>query len=133
VAGKVEQEQFTIDAGLARDKHNRLKMAIDSAGKDAVTHVRLLKRLDKGTLLAVRLETGRTHQIRVHLRAVGHPVLGDQLYAPKEFAEGLPLQLHAAYLAFKHPTDGTQRAFFTAPPEDFLGHNDVTEDDISNW
>jgi 23S rRNA pseudouridine1911/1915/1917 synthase len=121
VGGYVSQERFTIDASIARDKRNRLRMTVDSKGKRAVTHCKLLRRLDKGALLAVRLETGRTHQIRVHLAAVGNPVLGDPLYATREMAEGHALQLHAAYLAFRHPTSGQLVHFSGEPPADFLG------------
>jgi 23S rRNA pseudouridine1911/1915/1917 synthase len=125
VGGKVEQERFTVNAPLARDKRNKLKMAIDPYGKNAVTHVKLIKRLDRGTLVGVRLETGRTHQIRVHLSAVGLPVIGDDLYAPKEHRDGAPLQLHAAYLGFTHPATGEDVSFFAPPPEDFLAFEQV--------
>ncbi len=101
----------------------------DTHGKKAVTHVKRLARLDSGTLLAARLETGRTHQIRVHLRSIGYPVLGDHLYAPKEFADG-PLQLHAVYLAFDHPTSGERVSFFAEPDESFLGRDHVRPEAI---
>ncbi len=133
VGGKVEQERFTVNAALARDKRNKLKMAIDPYGKNAVTHIKLIKRLDRGTLVAAKLETGRTHQIRVHLSAVGLPVLGDDLYAPKEQREGVPLQLHAAYLGFKHPGTGEDVAFFAPPPEDFLAFEQVDAAELNGF
>lgn len=126
VAGALEESRFVIDLALARSKQNRLLMAPDPEGKRAVTNGTLVSRLDAGTLLALRLETGRTHQIRVHLRAVGHPVLGDRLYAPKPYNEG-PLQLHAASLAFDHPVSGERLRLFASPPEDFLGREQCTE------
>lgn len=120
VAGFVERERFSIEAPLARSVKDRKKMTVDFMGKPAVTHVKRIERLDAGTLLAIRLETGRTHQIRVHLTAVKHPVLGDPTYAPIEYADG-PLQLHAAFLAFDHPISGEALSFYVEPPEDFLG------------
>jgi 23S rRNA pseudouridine1911/1915/1917 synthase len=131
VAGMPEQERFRIEAPIIRDRTNRQRMAVDAHGKPAITHVSRLKRLDQGTLLAVRLETGRTHQIRVHLRAVGHPVLGDDLYAPREFAQG-PLQLHAAHIVFTHPVTGERVELFAPPPEDFLGAEWVREEDVQS-
>ncbi|RYG21299.1 RluA family pseudouridine synthase, partial [bacterium] len=121
VAGNVERERFLIDMPIGRDPKNRIRMGVVPDGKFARTHVKRLTRLDAGTLLACRLETGRTHQIRVHLAYHAMPVLGDALYAPKAYREG-PLQLHAAYLAFDHPTDGSRRAFTAEPDEEFLGH-----------
>ncbi|MCO5297893.1 MAG: RluA family pseudouridine synthase [Fimbriimonadaceae bacterium] len=129
VAGFVEQERFTVEAPLARSVKDRKKMTVDFMGKPAITHAKRLERLDHGTLLAIRLETGRTHQIRVHLQAVGYAVLGDEVYAPAEIAAG-PLQLHAAYLEFDHPETGERVSFYTDPPEDFLGYGHVERTQI---
>ncbi len=120
VAGNVERERFTIDMPIGRDPKHRVRMGVVPDGKPARTHVKKLVRLDSGTLLACRLETGRTHQIRVHLAYHAMPVLGDALYAPKAYREGA-LQLHAAYLGLDHPVDGRRMAFHAAPDEEFLG------------
>lgn len=112
VAGDLEQERLSIEAPLARDKRNRMLMAVDPAGKPAVTHVIKLDRHDLGTLVAARLETGRTHQIRIHLKAIGHPVIGDHLYANPEKRSG-PMLLHAAYLELEHPKTGERLRFWT--------------------
>ncbi|MDX2064410.1 MAG: RluA family pseudouridine synthase [Fimbriimonadaceae bacterium] len=127
VAGDVTRDQFTINAPIARAKHNRQQMTVDPNGKSAVTHVRKLRPTLLGTLVACRLETGRTHQIRVHLKAMGNPVLGDALYAPKSFATP-PMRLHAAYLAVTHPVTGHPIAVFAPPPADFGA--DATEADL---
>jgi 23S rRNA pseudouridine1911/1915/1917 synthase len=133
VAGEIEHEQFTIEAPIARDRHNRLKMTVDPAGKPARTHVRVLAPLPGwGTLVAARLETGRTHQIRVHLLATGYPVLGDTIYAPKQYRDG-PLQLHAVFLAFAHPTTGARIEVFAEPPEDFRGRDHVTQSAVTGF
>jgi len=120
VGGQVDQNRFTIDAPVGRCHSNRILMAVDPNGRRAVSHVKVLHRLHQGTVLGVRLETGRTHQIRVHLSAVGAPVLGDRLYAPKHYANG-PLQLHAALLAFTHPGMGDRVQFYAAPDSDLIG------------
>ena len=125
VQGELDQEVFKIDAPIARDKTNRLRMAVDPKGKTAITHIKKIGRVDAGTVIVARLETGRTHQIRIHLRSIGHPVVGDALYATHK--TDLPLQLHAAYLAFEHPTTGKRIELFIAPPEDFVGLDLVTE------
>ena len=129
LGGHVDQDRFTIDAPIGRDRHHRTLMAIDPQGRRAVTHIKVLRRLDSGVLVGVKLETGRTHQIRVHLSAVGAPVLGDRLYAPKALQTG-ELQLHAAYLAFDHPTDRTRIRCFAAPDASFMGHDQLSESDL---
>jgi 23S rRNA pseudouridine1911/1915/1917 synthase len=130
VAGNVDHEAFTIQAPIGRNRHNRVKMSVDPGGKAAVTHFRTIAHLPAGTLLVARLETGRTHQIRVHLQSMGHPVLGDRLYAPKHY-QTLPLQLHAAFLRFQHPVTTKTIEVFAEPPSDFEGHERVTIEELA--
>ncbi len=130
VVGEVRQERIRIEAPIGRDSKRRDRMAVTKSGKPAITHVTRLSRLDDGWLLAARLETGRTHQVRVHLAAIGHPVLGDPIYAPKEL-RSLPLQLHAALLEFEHPETGVPVRCFCEPPEDFLAGEKVRERDLT--
>lgn len=127
VAGTVAEERFRIDAPIARDRKNRFKMAVDPLGRAAATQVLRIARLDAGWLLGLKLETGRTHQIRVHLSSLAMPVLGDMIYAPKAYQTG-SLQLHAAYLAFDHPVTGKRVETFAAPPPDFLGREQARQD-----
>lgn len=115
VAGEFDRERVTVEAPIGRDRRGRNRMAVDPAGKPAVTHFLRLARVDQGTLVAARLETGRTHQIRVHLQAIGHPVVGDRLYAPSDRRAG-PLLLHAAYLALIHPETGKREVFWAPCP-----------------
>ena len=97
----------TVDAPIGRDRRDRLLHSIDTdTPREARTHFELLEPLGSAALLRVTLETGRTHQIRVHMRAIGHPVLGDRAYAGPEWF-GLARQfLHAARLRFPHPVSG---------------------------
>ncbi len=132
LAGEIIREKFAVDAPIARSKQNRQLMTVDPKGKRAVTHLRRVARLSQGTLIAARLETGRTHQIRVHCRSIGHPVLGDNLYAPREWASG-DMQLHAAFLAFDHPRTGDRVITFCAPPQDFLGYEFATREVIESF
>jgi len=107
VAGKPRSRRGTIDAPVGRDRHDRLRHSLDTdTPRDAVTHFELEELLPRHALLRVRLETGRTHQIRVHLAAIDLPVAGDPTYG---VAGDLRLErqfLHAARLAFEHPVTG---------------------------
>jgi 23S rRNA pseudouridine1911/1915/1917 synthase len=117
VAGVVEEDSATIDAPIARNTVNRQQMRTISSGREAITHFTVIERFANATLLDVRIETGRTHQIRVHLAFIGHPVVGDGLYGNKvsaRVAEELGLKrqfLHAASLTFAMPSSGDGRTF----------------------
>ncbi len=133
VRGRPERELFKVDAPIGRDPRNRMRMAVDAKGKPAQTWVRKIADLDAGTLLAVRLLTGRTHQIRVHLGAVGLSVAGDALYGGRA-EEDTPLQLHAGFLRIVHPETKATIAAYGAPPEDFLGRDWAKEADLAeDW
>ena len=119
VAGQVQEEEASIDAPIGRDSSNRLRMAAVRSGRDARTSFTVSERFDETTLLDVAIETGRTHQIRVHLAMIGFPVVGDTLYGSPKSARaaskiGLRRQfLHASTLGIEMP-DGSRRTF-TAP------------------
>lgn len=121
VYGVLEEEEITIDAPLGRDPKDRLKIAVVQTGKRAVTHVRVLKRFAKYTYVACRLETGRTHQIRVHMAHIGHPILGDTVYAPgrKSPVKCDGQALHAKVIGFIHPTKGEYMEFDAPLPDEF--------------
>ena len=110
VEGIVSLDQGSIDAPIGRDPRHRQQMTITATGsKEARTHFRVLQRFNRHTLLLVQLETGRTHQIRVHLKAIGHPVVGDPVYGSGNTSEKVLLQrqfLHASQLQFTHPSTG---------------------------
>jgi 23S rRNA pseudouridine1911/1915/1917 synthase len=116
VRGVLQHPLGTIEGPIGRDPRNRLKFAIVDQGKPAVTHYELREAFAEHAELLFRLETGRTHQIRVHLAAIGHPVLNDPLYGKIESRFDLPGQaLHAWRLRFRHPGTGETLAF-EAPP-----------------
>ena len=116
------KEDGTIHTTIGRHPVNRKEMAVNvPGGKDAVTHYHILERFDQFTYIECALETGRTHQIRVHMKSIGHPILGDQVYGPAKCPfKGLQGQtLHAMLIGFVHPSTG-QYMEFTAPlPEYF--------------
>ena len=118
-------EEGTIDAPLGRDPKNRLRMAIVPDGRRAVTHYKVLERYNGFTLIEARLETGRTHQIRVHMASKNRPLLGDKVYGPAKQPFGLEGQmLHAKILGFKHPRTGQYMEFSVEPPKEF---NEILE------
>jgi 23S rRNA pseudouridine1911/1915/1917 synthase len=119
VDGYVEETEATIDAPIGRDPKNRQRMAVLRSGKPAITHFQVVERFPEHTLLEVDIETGRTHQIRVHLAFIGHPITGDATYgSPSSAPTGLARQfLHASELAFTLP-DGSPVAFSAPLPDD---------------
>lgn len=119
VHGNFKEQRGTIDAPLGRAKNDRKKQAVVAYGRHAVTHFEVLMRFKAYTLIKCQLETGRTHQIRVHMRYIGHPVAGDPLYGPKKTLSGHGQFLHAAKLGFKHPRSGEQLTFSVAVPPIF--------------
>jgi 23S rRNA pseudouridine1911/1915/1917 synthase len=121
VAGIPEHERGTIEGALGRDPHDRLKFAIRADGKPAVTHYVLRERLNQASELLFTLETGRTHQIRVHMAAFGHPVIGDPVYGRKDTRIATTGQaLHAWRLRFRHPVTKEPLAFEAPPPPAYV-------------
>lgn len=121
VEGRFKEPAGVIDAPVGRHPTDRLRMSVVVGGREARTHYQVQEELGAYTLLEVRLETGRTHQIRVHLLHRNHPVLGDPLYGGRRQRAtfGLTRQfLHAYRLGFQHPTDGTWREFTAPLPDD---------------
>ncbi|MBB6504217.1 23S rRNA pseudouridine1911/1915/1917 synthase [Sphingomonas endophytica] len=126
VGGRPMPAAGSVDAPLARSPNNRKKVAIVQGGKRAVTHYRTLEPLREATLVECRLETGRTHQVRVHMASIGHALLGDPVYgrtkhAHKQVLDTLNFRrqaLHAAHLGFVHPITGETLGFDSAMPPD---------------
>ena len=109
VRGIVAEDEATINMPIGRSKKDRKKMAVRKDGKEAITHFKVLKRYEKYTLLEVKIDTGRTHQIRVHMSEIGHPVVGDMVYSNGKNEFGIEGQmLHAKSLSFKHPITGKE-------------------------
>ena len=121
VCGNLKEDEGTVDAPLGRHPQDRKKMAIvRSGGKRAVTHYRVLERFGNDTYIECQLETGRTHQIRVHMASQGHPLLGDEIYGRAKSPFKLEGQtLHAMVLGFIHPTTGEYMEFEAPLPEYF--------------
>ncbi len=130
--GHLDEERLTIDRPIGRHPRDRKRMAVRDDGRPAVTHLTALEQWPAADLLAIRLQTGRTHQVRVHLESIGHPVVGDPIYSPRwergfvgagghwaeEFARRTGrLFLHAAHLSFIHPLTGDRLSFTSRLPE----------------
>lgn len=115
------RDEGTVNMPIGRDPKNRLRQAVGGVSpREAVTHYRVLERFGKFTYLEARLETGRTHQIRVHMAYLNHPILGDPLYGPKKKILGAESQmLHAGTLGFIHPVTGAYMEFESGLPESF--------------
>ncbi len=127
VQGNIREDDMTIDAPIGRDERNRMRRAVYGSGqKDAVTHIRILERFGTCTLVRAKLETGRTHQIRVHMAYKKHPLIGDELYGPRKMPDkfmGVKTNgqlLHAGTLGFDHPSTGEYMEFHSDLPDVFV-------------
>lgn len=128
----IKEDSGTVNAKIGRHPNNRLKMEANvNNGKDAITHYKVLERFKNFTHIECQLETGRTHQIRVHMAYIGHPVAGDNIYGPKNGVTSLNGQcLHAGLIGFKHPRDGRYLEFSAEVPDyfkDFLKKQNLSE------
>lgn len=120
VIGNILEDEGTIDEPIGRDRKDRKKMAVVFDGRHAVTHFKVLERFKDYTYMEFRLETGRTHQIRVHMAYIKHPILGDPLYGPKKCPFTLQGQtLHAETIGFIHPSTNEYMEFHAPLPEYF--------------
>lgn len=119
VHGVIPHEKGTINAPIGRSKVDRKMQAIREDGKPAVTHFTVLERFENFTLVELQLETGRTHQIRVHMKYIGYPLAGDPVYGPKKTLKGNGQFLHAKLLGFTHPQTNERMTFEAPLPEVF--------------
>ena len=120
VKGNINENEATINMPIGRSTKDRKKMAVRKEGKEAITHFKVLKRYGDYTLLKLKIDTGRTHQIRVHLAEIGHPVVGDMVYSKGKNEFGVEGQmLHAQSLDFKHPVTGKEMHLEADLPEYF--------------
>ncbi len=119
VWGVIPNDTGLIDAPIGRSSNDRKKMAVNPNGKKAITHFKVLKRYKEATLIELKLETGRTHQIRVHMAYIGHPIVNDNVYGRRKVIDNTGQCLHAATLGFVHPTTGEYMEFTSNLPECF--------------
>ena len=124
--GNIKEDERTVDAPIGRHKVDRKKMCVTQLNsRSAVTHIKVLERYTGFTYILCRLETGRTHQIRVHMAYIGHPIAGDDVYGPSKVITELHGQcLHAYKLGFVHPVTGEYLEFTADPPESFVRFRD---------
>lgn len=120
VWGVINNDTGTIDAPIGRDINDRKKMSITADGKEAITHFKVLERYKTATLIELKLETGRTHQIRVHMNYINHPVVNDPVYGKRKLIDNTGQCLHAKELGFIHPKTKKYMEFNTELPECFI-------------
>ncbi|RAW10331.1 RluA family pseudouridine synthase [Paenibacillus taichungensis] len=116
--GQISTELNTIDAPIGKDRHHKQRRRVSEGGQDAVTHVKIVEVWDRATLVRLTLDTGRTHQIRLHLSYVGHPLIGDELYGGRRDSIGRQA-LHGETLSFSHPLTGARIKVADPWPQDF--------------
>ena len=119
VRGRLKENEATIDMPIGRSSKDRKKMAVDRKGKNAVTHIKVIKKYNNYTFLEVKIETGRKHQIRVHLAEIGFPIVGDYTYSNKNPFGVVGQMLHAMRIEFTHPSSGKIVSFEAPLPEYF--------------
>ena len=120
VWGVIKEDSGEIDAPIGRSENDRKKMAINPKGKNAVTHFKVLERYKNASLIELKLETGRTHQIRVHMDYINHPVVNDPVYGKRKLIDDSGQCLHAKCLGFIHPRTGEYMEFDSELPLEFL-------------
>ena len=119
VHGHPKSSTGTIDAPIGRDPHHRTRQAVNAGGRPALTHYEVIREIGQFSFIKVRLETGRMHQIRVHMTAIGHPIVGDQTYGKRQSIANLSRQfLHASKLTFNHPISSEKISVTSKLPDD---------------
>ena len=130
VWGVIKEDTATIDAPIGRDNNDRKKMAVTSINsKDAITHLKVLKRFKDATLIELQLETGRTHQIRVHMNYINHPVVNDPVYGRRKLIDDSGQCLHAFQIGFNHPMTNKYMEFKCELPECFKNILSIFEEE----
>lgn len=125
VQGKINHDTGTIDAPIGRDPYDRKKMCVtDENSREAITHFRVLERYKNASLIELKLETGRTHQIRVHMNYIKHPIINDPVYGPRKQISDFGQMLHAKEIGFVHPTTNKYMTFTCDAPKEF---NEILE------
>jgi len=121
VEGIISQDSGTLDFPIYRETEDSISRVVDPRGQRSITHYRVLQRLEGGSLVSLRLETGRTHQIRVHLSHIGHPIMGDDLYGRPDSSLIDRQALHAYKLIFDQPRLGDRIELKSSLPKDMVG------------
>ena len=130
VWGVIKHDTGEIDAPIGRDKNDRQKYCVTSDNsKHAITHFKVLKRYNKATLIELKLETGRTHQIRVHMNYIGYPIVNDKVYGKRKIINDFGQMLHAKTIGFIHPKTKKYMEFNVEPPKEFNEILDLFEQD----
>jgi len=128
VYGEFQENKGRINVPIARSKEDRKKMAVDKDGKEAITNFKVLRRFKGFTLLELKLETGRTHQIRCHMEYIGHPLVGDKIYGRRKVIGDLGQFLHAKKIGFIHPTTNEWMEFDSELPKYFTDFLNTLEE-----